>query len=57
MSQTILPGPAGELDEEAAEHDQVGDEEDDDDHVEIQELWPIPGQAAGEGANPEVLQI
>ena len=55
MSETVLPGPAGELDEEAAEHDEVGDEEDDDDHVEIQELWQILGQAAGDGANPEVL--
>ena len=42
-AHTVLPGTAGELDEEAAEHDEVGDQEDDDDQVEIQELWQIPG--------------
>ena len=57
LSKTVLPSPAGELDEEAAEHDEVGDEEDDDDQVEIQELWQILGEAAGDGANPDVLKI
>ena len=51
--QAVLPGPAGELDQEAAEHDEVGDEEDDDDQVEIQEFRLILGQIAGGGANPK----
>ena len=52
LGETVLPGTAGELEEEAAEHDEVGHQEEDDDDVEIQELRQILGQAARVCANP-----
>ena len=53
MGETVPPGPTGELDQEAAEHDEVRHQEDDDDHVEIQELRQILGQAAGDRTDPD----
>ena len=54
LSEAVLPRPAGELEEETAEHDEVGDQENDDDKVEIEELWQIPSKTAGDGTNPDV---
>ena len=53
LGETVPPGPTGELDQEAAEHDEVRHQEDDDDHVEIQELRQILGQAAGDRPDPD----
>ena len=53
-SRQLLEFYRRKTDELEAEHDKVGDQENDDDKVEIEELWQIPSKAAGDGTNPDV---